>query len=58
MVIKKLAKKVPDNAEVVVDYRFSLGGSGRESNDNRTIAASGTALIPKKKEEKILNQQD
>jgi hypothetical protein len=41
---KEFAKLVPDNTEVVVSYRFSVGGSGPELFQTY---ASGTALIPK-----------
>ena len=41
----KLLKKIPESAEVVVDYKFSI--TSRGGNWSYT-ECSGTALIPKK----------
>ena len=45
--IEKFSQLVPDEAEVVVDFRFSVGGAGRIPH--LSSYASGTALILRKK---------
>jgi len=47
---KEFASQVPDNAEIVVGYRFSTNPNGGNVS-SRIVPrdyASGTALIPKK----------
>jgi len=58
---KELAKKVPTDAEIVVDYRVNFGGIvkviGFYFNKRETIdtvyEANATALIPKEKDKDI-----
>ena len=47
-VIEAFVEKVPQNAEVVVDYRFFVGASPGASPGHSIQKASGTALIPRK----------
>lgn len=42
--VEQFAKKVPDNAEVVVDYHHEMAGSFSNGQDNHQY---GVALIPK-----------
>jgi hypothetical protein len=39
--------RVPKGTEVIVDYRFSIGGAGDLHTTSFGYYASGTALIPK-----------
>ena len=43
------ASVVPDNAEVVVSYRFNIALAGTGGRLNCNLSAGGTALIPKEK---------
>lgn len=50
--LKKFIKEVPNNAEVLVDYRFNIslaGGGANVSYAHSAGYASGTALILKNK---------
>jgi hypothetical protein len=47
-IIKQFSEVVPDNAEIVVEYRAYVAGQRCETDINLIIGASGTALIPKK----------
>ena len=53
--ISEFAKKVPNEAEVVIDYRYSSAGSTESANLNWVSSRfsyfqHGTALIPKNKD--------
>ena len=45
--IRDFAELVPSEAEVVVDYRQSIGGGIGSITFTHTYSGSGTALIPK-----------
>ncbi len=47
--INSFAEKVPSDAEVVVNYVPSIGGSTGFKGYYHVYSASGTALIPKEK---------
>ena len=46
--VKEFAKLVPEEAEVVVGYEFSVGGGLGQYGRRYKVCASGTALIHKK----------
>ena len=45
----EFASKVPNDAEVVVSYRFNIALAGTGGRLNCNLSAGGTALIPKEK---------
>ena len=48
-VVREFAKRVPSEAEVVVEYRFSSATAGASGGMVAMVYASGTALILRKK---------